>query len=63
MQVNFSLLFLTLVFVGTSTSGQYVQWHKPQAFVAPQTFEAPLASASATNGSTLEEIMKELDIR
>ena len=56
MQMNLGLVFLTLVFVGTSTvtGSQYAQWRKPQV---------PVASASVMNGSTIDDIMKELNMR
>ena len=54
---GYFLLFLTLVFVGTCTGRGHVQWARPQS-----SFESsPFASVSSTNGSSLEEILKELD--
>ena len=59
MQENI-FLFLTIVFVATSTSQGYVPHAKPEHSSA---MRAPLASVSVTNGSSLEEIMQELGAR
>ena len=54
---GYFLLFLTLVFVGTCTGRGPVQWARPR----PSLESSPFASVSSTNGSSLEEILKELD--
>ena len=57
---GYCLLFLTLVFVvGTCTGRGYVQWARPR----PSLESSPFASVSSTNGSSFEEILKELDVR
>ena len=55
MQENI-FLFLAMVFAATSIG---------RGYVPEQNFEpsAPLAFVSATNGSSLEEIMQELGLR
>ena len=56
---GYCLLFLTLVFVGTCTGRGPVQWARPR----PSLESSPFASVSSTNGSSFEEILKELDVR
>ena len=56
---GYCLLFLTLIFVGTCTGCGHVQRAKPQ----PSLDSSPFASVSTTNGSSIEEILKELDVR
>lgn len=57
------LLIVTLVFVGASTGYGFVRSVKPQFQFESSTFRAPLASVSSSNGSTLDEILQELDMR
>ncbi len=56
---GYCLLFLTLVFVGACTGRGHVQWARPQASLET----SPFASVSSTNGSSIEDILKELDVR
>ena len=56
---GYCLLFLMLVFVGTCTGRGYVQWARPR----PSLEFSPFASVSSTNGSSIEEILKELDVQ
>ena len=53
---GYCLLFLTLVFVGTCTGRGHVQRARPRPSL-------PFASVSSTNGSSFEEILKELDVQ
>lgn len=55
------ILVLTLIFVGASIGHGYVQGVKPKFQFDSSTLRASLASVSATNGSTIEEIMQELN--
>ena len=57
------LLFLTLIFVGTCTGRGHMQWTRPRPPLDSAVARSPFASVSATNGSSIEEILKELDIR
>ena len=57
--LGYWFLFLTLIFVGTCTGRGHVQWTRPQ----PVLDSSPFAFASTTNGSSFEEILRELDIR
>jgi hypothetical protein len=56
---GYCLLLLTLVFVGACTGRGHVQWDRSRASLG----SSPFASASSTNGSSIEEILKELDVR
>ena len=56
---GYCLLFVTLVFVGTCTGRGHVQWVRPR----PSLKSSPFASVSSTNGSSFEEILKELDVQ
>ena len=57
--LGYWFLFLTLIFVGTCTGRGHVQWTRPR----PSLDSSPFAAASTTNGSSIEEILKELDVR
>ena len=63
MQGYSILLFLTLVFVGTCTSRGYVQTDdlQPSRDIdesSPFTY----VSSTVTNGSSIEDILKEMDL-
>lgn len=60
---GYCLLFLTLIFVGTCTGRGYVQRARPRQPLDSLVSRPPFASVSTTNGSSLEEILKELDVR
>ena len=48
-----------MVFIGTCTGRGHVQWARPR----PSLESSPFASVSSTNGSSFEEILKELDVQ
>ena len=60
---RYFLLFLTLIFVGTCTGRGHVQRTRPRPPLNSAVTTPPFASVSVSNGSSIEEILKELDVR